>query len=178
MRHVYCRLCSCTGCGSYFWKIFGFFSLPINIVMDCSLSNQLFLNICRGICWRNWVTSSKDAAAGEEQSSDKQRTLRRQYCKWVDLGGLPEVCERKIWNIWPPCSSNCNALDHIMLGVFLLHVHVILTTLNTGEFLNLKIMELVVSLNRNTMAKACLGFLASIEELVVANNNSIVQNCY
>ncbi len=83
---------------------------------------------------------------------------------------------RKIWNIWPPSSSNCNPLDHIMLGVYLLHVT--LTTHNTGEFLNLKIMELVVSINRNTMATACLGFLAWIEVVVVANDNSIVQNCY
>jgi hypothetical protein len=56
-----------------------------------------------------------------------------------------------------------------MLGVFPLHET--LTTHNTGEFLNLKIMELVVSFDRDTMAKACLGFLAWIEEVVVANGN-------
>jgi hypothetical protein len=33
-------------------------------------------------------------------------------------------------------------------------------------------MELVVRLNRDNMAKACLGFFAWTEELVVANGNS------
>jgi hypothetical protein len=56
--------------------------------------------------------------AGEEQSSDNQRTLLRQYCKGVVLGGLPYVWERKIWNIWPPSSSTCNFLNYFILGIF------------------------------------------------------------
>jgi hypothetical protein len=45
-----------------------------------------------------------------------------------------------------------------MLGVFLLHGT--LTLHNTGNFLMQKNMELVVSIDRDIMAKACLGFLA------------------
>jgi hypothetical protein len=44
-----------------------------------------------------------------------------------------------------------------MLDIFLLHVT--LTTHNTGEFLNLKIMELVVSLNRGHHGKGLFGIL-------------------
>jgi hypothetical protein len=45
-----------------------------------------------------------------------------------------------------------------MMGVFLLHET--LTPHNTGGFLMQKTMELVISIDRDTMAKACLGFLA------------------
>jgi hypothetical protein len=42
-------ICIHTGCGSYLWKIFGAFFWAFSIVLDCSLSNQLILNMCRGI---------------------------------------------------------------------------------------------------------------------------------
>jgi hypothetical protein len=34
-------------------------------------------------------------------------------------------------------------------------------------------MELVVILDRDTMARTCFGFLGQIEKVVVANGNSI-----
>jgi hypothetical protein len=45
-----------------------------------------------------------------------------------------------------------------MLGVFLLHGTV--TPHNTGDFLMQKTIELVVSIDKDAMAKAYLGFLA------------------
>ncbi len=84
--------------------------------------------------------------------------LRRHNCKTDAYGDLPEVWERKIWNIWPPSSSKWNSLDCFMLGVFLLHGT--LTPHNIRDFLMQKNMELVVSIERDTMAKACLSFLA------------------
>jgi hypothetical protein len=57
-----------------------------------------------------------------------------------------------------------------MLAIFLLHVT--LTPHNIGELIKQKTVELVVILDRNITAKICLGFLAWIEEVLVANFNS------
>ena len=66
-------------------------------------------------------------------------------------------------------SPEFNPLDKIVWGVFGLHVNK--TSDNNAAFLMQKIMEMMGSLDRNTMAKACRQFWSMVEAMVVDDGN-------
>jgi hypothetical protein len=67
---------------------------------------------------------------------------------------LSEMWEKEIW---PPSSPGCNPLDYLMCGISEYRVNV-----------KPKIMEVMGSLDRDTMAKAFKRFRSSTEALVAA----------
>jgi hypothetical protein len=85
---------------------------------------------------------------------------RRRFCpqeqedrKDVLKKNLTEVWEKEIW---PPSSPDCNPLDYFARGVFELRAKA--KSRNETKDLIPKIREVMVSLARNTVAKACKRF--------------------
>jgi hypothetical protein len=76
---------------------------------------------------------------------------------------LTEVREKEIW---PPSSPDCNPLDYFARGVFELRAKA--KSRNETKDLIPKIREVMVSLARNTVAKACKRFRSQIEAVIAA----------
>jgi hypothetical protein len=73
-----------------------------------------------------------------------------------------------VWEkeIWPPSSPDCNLLDYFAWGVFSLRVRA--KPHNKTKALIPKIRGMMVSLARNTVAKACKRFRSQIETVIAA----------
>jgi len=73
-----------------------------------------------------------------------------------------------VWEkeIWPPSSPDCNLLDYFAWGVFELRVKA--KSHNKTKALIPKIRGMMVSLARNTVAKACKRFRSQIETFIAA----------
>jgi hypothetical protein len=74
---------------------------------------------------------------------------------------LSEMWEKEIW---PPSSPGCEPFDYIMCGIS--EHRVSAKPHNITAYLISKIMEVMGSLDRDTMAKACKRFKSSTEALV------------
>jgi hypothetical protein len=81
---------------------------------------------------------------------------------------LSEMWEKQIW---PPSSSGCNPLDYFMCGNSEYWVNV--KPHNITAYPISKIMEVMGSLDRDTMAKAFNRFRSSTEALVAADGHFI-----
>jgi hypothetical protein len=66
-------------------------------------------------------------------------------------------------------SPDLNPLDKIVWGVSLLHVNK--TPYNTAAFLMQKIIEMMGSFDRDTMAKDCRQFWSMVEAMMVVDGN-------
>ena len=73
--------------------------------------------------------------------------------------------------IWPPSSPDCNPLDYFAWGVFELRVKT--KSHNKCKDLIQKMKELVGSLARDTLAKACRSFRSTIEAVFTADGSFI-----
>ncbi len=73
--------------------------------------------------------------------------------------------------IWPPSSPVCSPLDYFAWGVFELRVTA--KSRNKSKDLIQKIKEVMGSLARDTVAKACMSFRSRIEALFTADGNCI-----
>ncbi len=80
--------------------------------------------------------------------------------------GLSEIGEKEIW---PPSSPGCNPLDYFMCGIFEYRDHV--KPHNITAYPISKIMEVMGSLDRDSMAKAFKRFRSSTEALVAADGH-------
>jgi hypothetical protein len=81
---------------------------------------------------------------------------------------LPEVWEKEVW---PPSSPDCNPLDYFVWGVTELRVNA--KPHSKTEDLIEKIKEVMGSLDRDTVAKACRRFRSRIEAVVAAEGDFI-----
>jgi hypothetical protein len=81
---------------------------------------------------------------------------------------LTEVWMKKVW---PPSSSDCNLFDYIVCGVSEFRVNA--KSHNKFKDLIQKIKEVMGSLARDTLAKACLSFRSIIEAVFKADGNFI-----
>jgi hypothetical protein len=77
---------------------------------------------------------------------------------------LSEMWEKQIW---PPSSPGCNPLDYFMCGISEYRVNV--KPNNITAYPISRIMEVMGSLDRDTMAKAFKRFRSSTEALVAAD---------
>ncbi len=68
--------------------------------------------------------------------------------------------------VWPPSSPDCSPLDYFVWGVNELKVNA--APHNKTEDLTKKIKEVMGSLNRDTVARACRRFHSRIEVVVAA----------
>jgi hypothetical protein len=74
-----------------------------------------------------------------------------------------EVWEKEIW---PPSSPDCNPSDYFAWGVFELRVKAKFHNKTKARIP--KIMEVMVSLARNTVAKASKRFMSQIGAVIAA----------
>jgi hypothetical protein len=81
---------------------------------------------------------------------------------------LPEMWEKEVW---PPSSPDCNPNDYFVWGVTELRVNK--KPHNKTEDLIQKIKEVMGSLYRDTVAKACKRFRSRIEAVVAADGDFI-----
>jgi hypothetical protein len=81
---------------------------------------------------------------------------------------LPEMWEKEVW---PPSSPDCNPMDYFVWGVTELRVNK--KPHNKTEDLIQKIKEVMGSLDRDTVAKACKRFRSRIEAVVAADGDFI-----
>ncbi len=70
-------------------------------------------------------------------------------------------------DIWPPSSPECNPLEYFVCGVSEFRVYV--KPHNETAYLILKIMAVMESLDRDTVAKAFRRFRSNSEAVVVAD---------
>ncbi len=85
------------------------------------------------------------------------------------LRRVSRTCGRK--KIWPPSSPDCKSLDYIVCGVSEFRVNT--KTHNKTAYLIPKIMEVMESLDRDTVAKAFRRFRSSSEADVAADGHFI-----
>jgi hypothetical protein len=69
------------------------------------------------------------------------------------MEALRKVAEMQEEEVWPPSSPNCNFLRYFVWGEF--EVLVIEKSRNKTKDLIQKMMEVLVSFNRDTVVKAC-----------------------
>jgi hypothetical protein len=81
---------------------------------------------------------------------------------------LMEVCEKVIW---PPSSPACSPAEYIVRGVSKFRVRAQLHNLSMAQIW--KIREVVGSLARSTVSKACKRFRSWIEDIVDADGSFI-----
>jgi hypothetical protein len=79
----------------------------------------------------------------------------------------------EVWGkeVWPPSSPDCNPFDYFVWGVS--ELSVIAEFRNKFKDLIQKMKELVGSLARDTLAKACRSFRSTIEAVFTANGSFI-----
>jgi hypothetical protein len=80
----------------------------------------------------------------------------------------------EVWveEVWPPSSHDCNPIDYFVWGVSELRVN----SKYRNKFKDLiqKIKEMMGSLARDTLAKACMSSRCRIEMVFTADGNFIV----
>jgi hypothetical protein len=91
-----------------------------------------------------------------------QNTRIQGWC-WDNLLEVPEK------DILVSSSPDLNPLDKIVRGVSLLHVNK--TPYNTAAFLMQKIMAMMGSFDRDTMAKDCRQFWSMVEAVMMVDGN-------
>jgi hypothetical protein len=73
--------------------------------------------------------------------------------------------------VWPPSSPYCKPFDYFLCGVSELWAHAKLR--NKSKDLIQKIKEVMGSLSRDTLAKACTSFRSRIEVVFTADGSFI-----
>ncbi len=73
--------------------------------------------------------------------------------------------------VWPPSSPDCSPFDYFLWGVSELRVNA--KSHNKFKDLIQKVNELVGSLARDTLAKACTSFKSRIKDVFTADGSFI-----
>ena len=74
--------------------------------------------------------------------------------------------------VWPPSMPDCSNLDCFVCGVFALKITA--KDQHKTKALIQKIKELMGSLDKDTMAKACKMFMVRMDAVVTADGNFII----
>ncbi len=81
--------------------------------------------------------------------------------------------------IWPPSLPDCNPLDYFVWGITEIQVNKV--PHNTADSLINKIKEVMVNLDRDTMARGCKQFRSKLElwwRLMAISSNKIVPKTF
>jgi hypothetical protein len=135
--------------------------------------------VCPSINKNKNTHSSKDKSKGSYKSRDGLQTLRRTYherdaelAQGEPYGGVVE-------EVWLPSSPDCKPLDYFVCGVSKLWVKA--KSPNKSKDLIQKMKEVMGSLARDTLAKACTSFSSRIEVVFTADAvvlNKLILNMY
>jgi hypothetical protein len=124
--------------------------------------------VCRSINKNNNTHSSKVESVGSYKSRDSTcRWTSRQTYTDVNINNIKE----NLTEVWPPSSPDCNPFDYFVWGVSELRVNAKFH--NNFKDLIQKMKELVGSLARDILAKACTSFRSRIEAVFTADGSFI-----
>ena len=127
--------------------------------------------MCRSINKNKNTHSSKDKSKGSYKSRDSLQTLRRTYHERDAELAQGEPYEGVVEEVWLPSSPDCKPFDYFVCGVSELWVKA--KSRNKSKDLIQKMKEVMRSLARGTLAKACMSFRSRIEALFTADGSFI-----
>ncbi len=127
--------------------------------------------MCRSINKNKKTHSSKDKSTGSYKSRDSLQTLRRTYHE--SDAELAQGEPTKVWveEVWLPSSPDCKPFDYFVCGVSELRVKA--KSRNKFKDLIHKMKEVMGSLARDPMAKACTSVRSRILVVFTADGNFI-----
>jgi hypothetical protein len=127
--------------------------------------------VCRSINKNKKTHSSKDKSTGSYKSRDSLQTLRRTFHE--SDAELAQGDHTEVWveEVWLSSSPDCKPFDYIVCGVSELRVKA--KSHNKYKDLIQKMKEVMGSLARDTMAKACTSFRSRIVVVFTADGSFI-----
>ena len=130
------------------------------------INTEEYLKVMKEVVkpWMDGVASGRDYTFQQDGAPAHNSKTTQKWC----LENLPEFWPKEIW---PPSSPDCNPLDYYVWGVCEQEVNK--APHNTLASLQAKITEVMGSLPRDTVAKACRRFRHRIEQVIEANGDFI-----
>jgi hypothetical protein len=127
--------------------------------------------VCQSINKNKKTHSSKDKSTGSFKSRDSLQTLRRTYHERD--AELAQGNHTEVWveEVWLSSSPDCKPFDFFVCGVYELRVKA--KSRNKSKDLIKKMKEVMGSLARDSLAKACTSFRFRSEALFTADGSFI-----